>query len=88
MTMIVRGWYNSMLCETVIKTLFMGQLVGEMQKQLSSPTSGASLKQAGLCEVAVFEVSEMHCQSRTGRLPQAHPCFAPPTILCFSDKIA
>lgn len=28
MTMLVWSWYNSMLCETVIKTLFMGRRVG------------------------------------------------------------
>lgn len=60
MTMIVLSWYNSMLCVTVIKTLFMGQRVGGDAKAVELSGFGASLKQAGLCEVAVFEVSEMH----------------------------
>ncbi len=49
-----------MLCETVIKTLFMGRRVGGDAKAVGLSGFRASLKQVGLCEVGVFEVSEMH----------------------------
>lgn len=66
-------------------SLWNGEWVGDGRAvQLSA--FGASLKQAGLCEVAVFEVSEMRWQAKAGK--RAHLFLGDPTILCFSDEIA
>lgn len=65
-------------------SLWAGEWAGDGRAvQLSA--LGASLKQAGLCEVADFEVSEMHWQPKAAARSSR---FVYPTILCFSDEMA